>query len=73
MQNNYISKAPCFNCEIREIGCHAACKKYIYYREGREKIYKNNKTSVDVQGYFQVELEKNIFGRGRRTKRHENY
>lgn len=33
----------------------------------------NNYISVDVQGYFQVELEKNIFGRGRRIKRHENY
>ena len=41
------------------------------HREGREQIYKDNKISVDVQGYFQVELEKNIFGRGRRIKRHE--
>lgn len=43
------------------------------YRDGREHIYEDNRRSVDVQGYFQVELEKNIFGRGRRIKRHENY
>lgn len=73
MQDNYISKAPCFNCGARKVGCHSTCKKYMSYRDGREHIYEDNRRSVDVQGYFQVELEKNIFGRGRRIKRHENY
>ena len=36
------AKAPCKNCDKREIGCHSSCRDYISYKEKadalREKI-----------------------------------
>jgi hypothetical protein len=40
--------------------------KYKEYRKEREDVYKKAKESVDLRGYFQDELNKNIFGRGKK-------
>lgn len=40
--------------------------KYKEYRKKRECVYKKAKESVDLRGYFQDELNKNVFGRGRK-------
>lgn len=28
-------KVPCQNCKSREVGCHAACEKYMTFKEER--------------------------------------
>lgn len=35
-------KAPCYQCEKREVGCHSTCKEYIEYSNERRKIYEKN-------------------------------
>ena len=32
-----MSKAPCLNCEKRELGCHSNCEKYNEFKQEREK------------------------------------
>ena len=50
MTNN---KAPCFNCQNRQVGCHSNCQSYLDYQaknsaiqtkriEEHEKAYKLN-------------------------------
>ena len=56
-------KAPCYKCEQRHVNCHDNCMKY---RKEREFVYKKAKESVDLRGYFQDELNKNVFGRGKK-------
>ena len=58
--------APCYKCEQRYASCHDNCLKYKEYRKEREEIYKKAKESVDLRGYFQDELNKNVFGRRRK-------
>lgn len=59
-------KAPCYKCEQRHVSCHDNCMKYKEYRKEREFVYKKAKESVDLRGYFQDELNKNVFGRGKK-------
>lgn len=58
--------APCYKCEQRHASCHDNCLKYKEYRKEREDVYKKAKESVDLRGYFQDELNKNVFGRGKK-------
>ena len=39
--NNHLFKnslqSPCYNCEFRQINCHADCEQYKAYKEETEK------------------------------------
>lgn len=42
-------KAPCLNCELRQINCHSKCNKYKEFKESRNKIKKDN---IDYGNYL---------------------
>ena len=43
--------SPCFNCEVRELGCHDRCKEYKKYREKIDKAAECRREDYDYIGY----------------------
>ena len=39
----------CYNCQEREVGCHAKCKRYLEERKSRDDRLKAKKQSHDVE------------------------
>lgn len=46
-------KAPCKDCDMRELGCHGTCDKYITYRKAQDEILTiRHKNYVEKDNYF---------------------
>lgn len=42
-------RAPCKNCELREVGCHAKCKAYIEWAKEHEALREKNRTERVIE------------------------
>lgn len=51
-----MNKPPCYNCEIRALGCHSLCNKYIDWRKEfraeMRDVEKKNKDHSVYKGQF---------------------
>ena len=54
---------PCYGCELREVGCHSKCDKYIAWKKAMDdlkEIYKEvTKKEAMVHSYFKDSNERN--------------
>ena len=32
-----MRQSPCYNCEVRTLGCHSSCERYISFRTQRDE------------------------------------
>ena len=47
-----MSKAPCYNCTERTVGCHATCERYLAWSaERREAVESEWRSRADVVSY----------------------
>ena len=53
--------SPCFNCEVRELGCHDSCEDYKKYRDKIDKAAENKRKvlNYDYIGY-QIDKKKRL-------------
>ena len=49
-------KAPCLNCEDRQVGCHIVCDKYIKFNHECEK-FRAEKQRIAEENRIQNEIE----------------
>lgn len=47
-----VSTAPCKNCPMRKIGCHAECLKYFAYKLEIELVKREKQNEKDCKNYF---------------------
>lgn len=43
--------APCKNCEVRNPGCHAACKDYKNWQKERKVMRRSDENERALDGY----------------------
>jgi len=61
---------PCYQCKDRVVGCHSTCPKYIEFRKGREKVYKEREHNL-TDKVIEVERSRRIAKlRGRKRVMH---
>ncbi len=63
--NPVILESPCFNCEERELGCHATCPKYAKYRHVCEVI-KHRKAAVNEEREFYLDVHRKHYPKTKR-------
>ena len=45
-------KTPCKNCELRTVGCHGTCVRYIMYKCRMDRQSKERNLRCDVGAYI---------------------
>lgn len=58
--------APCKDCTERTLHCHSKCKKYLNFRQERDKALKAEYELKESQNYRSAETEKTMRRRQRR-------
>ena len=57
-----ITKAPCVDCNERQVGCHAKCTKYIdwkfEYQQRKKAINDHVRKVADVESYEVIQRHK---------------
>lgn len=53
-------KAPCFNCPERHTLCHSTCKKYLQFREDRQRIGNARQKALYINDYFTDAVNKSV-------------
>ena len=58
IRNKFVkpkTKAPCVDCNERQVGCHAKCPKYIdwrsEYQQRKKAINEHSRKIADVESY----------------------
>lgn len=49
---NFLGKAPCMNCEDRQLGCHSICQKYKDWKENLEKMKRGENTKKEFNNVY---------------------
>ena len=55
-------RAPCKQCEKRQIGCHKHCRDYQEYRETRNLIVRSRHESNESEYEYQMVTRKHLRG-----------
>lgn len=42
-------KAPCKNCEDRELGCHGSCERYLEFHDQRRLVNKKRQDDATMR------------------------
>ena len=65
IRSKYIrptTKAPCVDCDDRQVGCHARCTKYIdwksEYQQIKKAINEHSRKIADVESYEVIQRQK---------------
>lgn len=72
IRNKFVkpkTKAPCVDCNDRQVGCHAKCPKYIDWRseylQRKKAINEHARKIADVESYEVIQRQKNKKTKGR--------
>lgn len=47
-----MKDSPCYNCDLRRIGCHSVCKAYKEYEEWRQTIRDKKAKNMPVWNWL---------------------
>lgn len=42
---------PCRDCEMRHVGCHGSCQRYLMYKDGLQVLKKKKAQEDEAFGY----------------------
>lgn len=63
-------KSPCQGCELRKVGCHCHCDKYLEYRSLLNNYHDSKESDKDFKRYNSEKIEKAL---AKSTKKRKHF
>lgn len=55
-----MANTPCYNCTLRQIGCHGKCQKYIDFRYRKDEEIRLRNAENEINGVVIDTVLKNV-------------